>query len=509
MRRSSRQLAIVLVVASALLLACHGGDNPILPPFSGIRAVAGAGTTDTVNAVQKQALVVEVRDADGKVVQGAVVRFEAQPPSDTLRRNEPAIYVCSLSAPSCGGYYGSQFFTDTTDSEGRAKTIIRLGQVAGRAVVKLGVPELGLEDSATFTVTAGAPARVYFATSDTSLNIGQTATLAANVTDRYFNPRPELPTMSLGSGSAVTLDAGKGIVTAQDMGTQWVIARYGDMADSTSVRVIPPGRLVVWAAGAHELRLVNTDESGGSRLLLGSVGSDFGAFPHFDPSNRYVTSIRGSYGYGGSPNTIVVVDTATLAIREVGPALGFDVIVTARQRADGTLLAVGKRSTSTTYGLWSIASDNTVTLLADLPALQPVYDGADISQDGTKLAYLVTGSSEIRTLDVATGTTTTVTTAGRSPRWSPNGDRLAYLVPVGYLDGRLRIHNADGSEKIIDYLYSPGLAWSSDGAYVIGRSSESGFAGIRLVRVSDGAFVMLRYPSGYGWYEDYYQPDWR
>lgn len=513
MRPSTRQLRACLALTPALLLACGGGDgNPLRPAFTGIRAVAGAGVTDTIFAALKQALIVEVRDANGKPAPGVVVRFEAQPPADTLRRYEPALFVCSLSASSCVGY-GTQFYTDTTDSQGRAKAIIRLGQVAGRAVVNLGVPELGLEDSASFTVTPGAAARVRAIVPDTGLDIGQTATLRGSVTDRYGNARPDLPTMSLGVGTAVTLDANSATVTAKEMGTQWLYARFGELVDSTSVRVIPAGRLVVWAGVAREIRLVNLNGNGNTRRLLSSVSSDFGAFPHFDPTRQKVTLHRGNASYGGPANTLVVVDTASLATREIAPAVGFSLIIAERQVADGSLLVVGLHGTDTNPGLWKVLDDNSATRLADLPAMVSAYDGADISRDGAKLAYMRTnaGVTELCTLDVAAGTTTKVTANGRSPRWSPDGQRLAYLTPVGYLDGMLRIRNADGSETAWprDFLYSPGLGWSSDGTYIIGRSSDPSYSGLRLVRVSDGAFVMLRYRIPSGGYEDYYQPDWR
>ena len=509
----SRQLRVIAVLAPALLLACGGGDgNPLRPSFTGVRAIAGAGATDTIFAALKQALIVQVRDGDGKPVHGVVVRFEAQPPADTLRRYEPALFVCSLSAANCVGY-GTQFYTDTTDSEGRAKAIIRLGQVAGRAVVRLGVPELGLEDSASFTVTPGAAARVRAIVPDTGLDIGQTATLRGRVTDRYGNLRPDLPTMSLGVGTAVTLDASTAAVTGKQMGTQWLYARFAELVDSTSVRVIPAGRLVVWAALAREIRLVNLNGNGSTRLLVGSTSSDFGAFPHFDPTRQKVTLHRGNASYGGPANTLVVVDTASLATREIAPAAGFSIVVAERQMADGSLLVVGRHGTDTNLGLWKVLGDNSATQLASLPSMQSVYDGADISRDGAKLAYMATnaGVTELRTLDVATGTTTTVTANGRSPRWSPDGQRLAYLTPVGYLDGKLRIRNADGSETAWsrDFLYSPGLAWSPEGTYIVGRSSDTAYPGLRLVRVDDGAFVMLRYRIPAGGYEDYYQPDWR
>src|SRR6185437_12151559 len=166
-----------------LLLACGGGgsgDGPTAPGHTdparnapGVHAVLGAGVTDTIDAQPLQALVVEVRGPDGQLATGAVVRFEAQPPADTTRKNEPAVSVCALTAPTCGQSV-SQFTSDTTDAQGRAKATVRLGHVAGRAVVHLTVPEFGMEDSATFTVLPGVAARVRALAADTALAIGAT-----------------------------------------------------------------------------------------------------------------------------------------------------------------------------------------------------------------------------------------------------------------------------------------------------------------------------------------------
>jgi hypothetical protein len=508
-----------LVTCAALVLVCAGcgGDGTTgtgFPHSPGVRAVLGANVTDTIEALQTQALVVEVREPGGELARGAVVRFEAQPPADSARRNEAAVYVCALSAQACGWYSnGAQFISDTTDDRGRAKAIIRLGSVAGRAVVRLTVPEFGMVDSTAFTVTPGAVAQVRAFTPDTGLDVGATATLSGHVTDRFNNPRAEQPTLSLGTGSAVTLDPAKAVVTATAMGTQWLYTRYGTMVDSTSVRVVPSGRLVVWAAGAREIRLVTTSGAGGSRTLATGVSSDFGAFPHFDATRRRVTMHSGSQAYGGPSNTVVVIDTGTLARRTIGPDAEFSTIITVRQRDDGTLLVVGHRTTLAGYALWSVATDDVVTHLVDLPALLGAYDGADITRDGARVAYLAQGSlgAVLRLLDVATGTTVDLRGGVRSPRWSPNGDRLAYLVAGnhGEYDGTAAVANSDGSgEKVLGFVFSPGLAWSPDGSYLLGRSSDAD-AGLRIIRVSDGATVMLRFRAPGGWFEDYYQPDWR
>jgi hypothetical protein len=514
---ASRGLRVASCSAIAILFAACHGDGSTGPGthFTGIRAVAGANATDTVQALQAQALVVQVRTDGGAIARGVVVRFESQPPADTTRRYEPAVFVCSLSTAACGDTYSNQFVTDTTDAEGRAKAIIRMGTVAGRAVVKLGVPELGMVDSVAFTVTPGAVARVHRIAADTGLDIDATAMLRGSVTDRFNNPRPELPTMSLGAGSAITLDAAKAIVTGKAMGTQWLYARYGELVDSTSVRVVPAGRLLVWAAGAREVRLVNVNGSGPVLKLASSISSDFGAFPHFDPSRRHVTMHAGTATYGGAPTNAVVVDTSTLVRRDIS-TLGFTTIVSVRMRDDGTVLVVGRRTGDTGYSLWRITADDAISAVAALPEMIALYDGADISRDGGKVAYIATaaaGGSELRLLDVATGTPTVLARNVRSPRFSPQADRVAFLVLAGYssYDGTASVIDADGTnlKSLGSFVFSPGLGWSPDGTYLIGRNSGSGGMGLRLIRVSDAASAMLYFHAKNGWVEDYYQPDWR
>jgi hypothetical protein len=503
-------------VLSILFAACHDSGTGPGTHFTGIRAVAGSNAIDTVQALQTQALVVEVRTDGGEIARGVVVRFEAQPSADSTRRNESAVFVCALSTAACGNSYLNQFTTDTTDDKGRAKAVIRMGTVAGRAVVKLGVPELGFVDSVAFTVTPGAVAQVRRIATDTGLDIGGTAMLRGSVTDRFGNPRTEQPTMSLGAGSAVTLDAAKAIVTGVSMGTQWIYARLGKLVDSTSVRVVPPGRLLVWTPGAREVRLVNTNGNGPVRTLASNISSDLGAFPHFDPSRQHVTMHAGTASYGGSPANVVVIDTGTLARRDI-TTLAFTTIVAERMRDDGTVLVAGRRSGDTGYSLWRITASDDITAVAPLPEMQGFYDSADISRDGARVAYVATaaaGGSEVRVLDVTTGTSTVLAQNVRSPRFSPQADRVAFLVPAGYgaYDGTATVSNVDGTSRksIGSYVFSPGLGWSPDGTYLIGReSSYSGPNKLRIIRLSDLATVTLRLRAPSGWDEDYYQPDWR
>jgi hypothetical protein len=509
----SPRKARVACSISLILLLANCGDNPAgLADKPGIRAVAGAGITDTVDAAPLQALVVEVRGQNGALVSGVVVRFEAQPPPDGSPYSYvPTVRVCPLSELNCGAY-GGQFATDTTDARGRAKVTVQMGHLAGPGVVLLTVPEFGLADSATFTITAGAPAAVRAVSADTTLDIGGTMTLNGRVVDRYENPRTEPTTLSAGPGSAITLNAATGTVTAREMGTQWVFVRYNALVDSARVRVVPPGRLLVWSSPEQAVRLVNINGSA-ERTIVTSVASDYGAFPQFDATRQHITLHAGSQYYGGPSNTLIVIDTTGASRRDIG----FGSIIVTRYLADGTILVVGLSSTDNShpgFSLWRVATDNTITFVAALPGFGGTYGGADVSHDGTRVAYLSTSSSpsELRLLDVASGSTTLLDVNANSPRWSAQDDRIAYLgTPTGYYnnDGVATVINTNGSGRKVlsNALFSPGISWSPDGIYVVGRATD--YSGLRLVRVSDGAAVSLQFPSGSSCCHDYYQPDWR
>ena len=513
---SPRKARVACSISLILLLSNCGGDSTGPAGKPGIRAVAGAGITDTVDAAPLQALVVEVRGPTGALASSVVVRFEAKLADETQPYySEPTMRVCPLSALDCGAY-GGQLAIDTTDARGRANVTVRMGRVAGPGVVRLTVPELGLGDSATFTITPGAAVAVRAIDPETVLEIGGTATLSGHVVDRYDNARTETTTLNAGPGSVITLNAATGTVTAREMGMQWVFMRYNSFVDSARVGVVPAGRILVWSGYEQVVRLVNLDGSD-ERTIVTSVASDFGAFPQFDPTRQRITLHAGTLYYGAAPNTLIVIDTTGASRRDIGPAIGFSSIMATRYLADGTVLVVGKRSSDSShpdFSLWRVASDNTITFVAALPGLGYSYGGADVSHDGTRVAYLSSSSfpSELRALDVASGSTTLLDTKGNSPRWSAQDDRLVYLaMSSGYPpDGGVpTVINADGSgRRVLGAVeFSPGISWSPDGTYVIGRSSED--QGLRLIRLNDGIAVSLRFPMATGCCHDYYQPDWR
>ena len=513
----SPRKARVACSISLILLLANCGDNPAgLADKPGIRAVAGAGITDTVDAAPLQALVVEVRGQNGALTSGVVVRFEPKLADETQPYySEPTMRVCPLSALDCGAY-GGQLVIDTTDARGRAIVTVQMGRVAGPGVVRLTVPELGLADSATYTITPGAAVAVRAIDAETVLEIGGTATLSGHVVDRYDNARTETTTLSAGPGSAITLNAATGTVTAREMGTQWVFMRYNAFVDSARVGVVPAGRILVWSSYEQVVRLVNLDGSD-ERTIVTNVASDYGAFPQFDATRQHITLHSGTQYYGGPPNTLIVIDTTGASRRDIGGGTEFAAITATRYLADGSVLFVGIKSSDFShpdFALWRVATDNTITFVAGLPGLGATYGGADVSHDGTRVAYLSTSSTPygLRVLDIVSGSTTVLDANGTSPRWSAQDDRLVYLGGyTGYPDGGVAtVINANGSGRRVlgTADFTPGISWSPDGTYVIGRSSEYE-GGLRLLRVNDGAAVSLRFPTATGCCHDYWQPDWR
>ncbi len=509
--------ARVASTISLILLLANCGSDPTGPGGGkpGVHIVAGADVTDTVDVQPLQALVVEVRGANGSVAQGVVVRFESQLTAGTPQfYPRPAVNLCSLAALNCF----AQVAIDTTDARGRAKVRVQMGVIAGPYYVRAIVPELGAADSAKYTIKPGAPAGVRAAGAiDTALSIGATATLGGRVVDRYSNPRAETPTLSLGAGSAITLNAATGLVTGLDMGNQWVFARYNSFVDSARVRVVPPGRLLVWSSGEQTVRLVNTDGTA-ERTIVSGVSSDYGAFPQFSPTREQLTLHAGTAFYGGgTPNDLIVVDTTGNPRRDIRSDIGFDVIMSTRELADGTVLVVGASHGDFSHpglSLWRVATDNTITFVVAVPGFGSTYGGADISHDGTRIVYVASSSypSELRVLDVASGSTTLLDTNANSPRWSAQDDRIVYLGAPSLnnaYDGVPTIINADGSGRRVfgSVDLSPGIGWSPDEAYVIGRNADG--SGLRVIRVSDGVSATLLFPTATGCCHDYWQPDWR
>ncbi|MGV3711252.1 MAG: TolB family protein [Gemmatimonas sp.] len=502
-----RPLTSALVGAMLLAVACDE-NTPINPPVedAGITIVSGESASDTIDALITQSLIVEVRDAQGLAPRGTNVRFEVQPPSDPSRRSETAIQVCAITT-SCAPQGTSTFAADTVDSQGRTAVVLRMGRVAGTAVVRITVPELGLADSVSFEVKSGKAFRILPARSTIAVDIGSTASLGPSIVDRYGNIAPGPLTYTLGAGNSVSVNASSGIVNGLEFGVQSVYVQQGTFSDSVSVRVLPAGRLVAWVNTSRHIRMIDINGNN-SRIMATDVSSDFGAFPRFSPNRQRISFHVGAHPNGGPPSIVGLVDTVGTRAN-VGLGSVLTNILTSRPMADGSTLLVASRLPDYSMWLWRVDQNGTSTPVIALPQFPLAYGAADISPDGARVAYVA--ATQLRILTVQTGDVVSVNEPlVQSPRWSPQGDRIALLGGASF-NGSPIIFNADGSGRrtVGTLSFSPGLSWSPDGLYLIGRSAANPSGALRIVRVSDARSVVLSFADPAGGLTDYYQPDWR
>lgn len=504
--KMSAARAITLITIGVVAAACSADSStkPLVNPTMTI--VRGAGLTDTIQASVFEAIVAEVRGADGKIAPGVAVHFEVPRSNDPARPKENPIFVCNLAGVGCNTT-GTlpRIYYDTTDADGRVEALVRLGTLAGRIVVRLNAVDLGLTDSAVFNVKAGNRVRIRALSTDTSVNLGSAITVGAQTFDRYNNPRSDPTTITAGIGNSISVTPA-GVVNALDIGEQWLFVRSGSLVDSTLVRAVPSARLVAWDQFAQAVRIFNSNGSD-KRTLVSNIWTSIGVYPHFEMSRRQVLM----YGTNISTTNFTLIDTTGTPRRDFTEGLGLRAIQAVRLLADGAVLVVSWGTTPGEYQLFRVNTDNTTTVLRNLPGLLSDAGGhADISLDGKRLVYQAYTNSpagrELRVMNIATGDETVVTPNGNAPRWSPTGDRILYIEP-GL--GTATIINADGTgkRKVGSTVFSAGLAWSPDGTHIIGRSESTGQ--LRIIRLNDLAGVTLQFRAANGSSEGYFQPDWR
>jgi len=270
-------LACAAVVIMVLAPACDTRTTELVDVPPQLKVIAGELVTDTVQAAAAQRLVAEVKRRDGKPAVGVIVRFEVLAHANLLRASESSISICPLTPNGCSS--DSRLAIDTTDADGRVQAQVRMGTVAGTGRVLVLAPNFGIADTATFTITPGAGVRLKALSTDTTLDIGTTVTLRGHVLDRFNNVRADVATVSAGSGNTFAIDAASGNVSARELGIQWLYSRFATFADSSRVRVLPPGRLVVWTGSS--IRLINLDGKDGRTIVTG-IESHLGTFPRFD-----------------------------------------------------------------------------------------------------------------------------------------------------------------------------------------------------------------------------------
>lgn len=461
----------ILVLCTILFVGCHDSTSPEdLPP---VRFVAGADASDTVLSQLSQALVVEVNDG-GSPLSGAVVRFQSVSVEPPGTWGEMSAYV----APPDRDDFGD-FLADTTDENGRAFALVQLGTRAGDARIVVTVPDLGMEDTAHFTVLPGNAYAVIAEPSDTAIFIGESFVPRGRIVDKLNNPIDS--SLSYRAvGSAVTF--ADGVVKGVHGGSSRLIASYESLADTAIVGVVPEATFAAIDRGA--VVTMKTNGTGYQVLVPASLSRSPYTTDWTASGDEVVFDHTGS-----DPGPIEAVNMAG-DVRAVSDATQWGLYPEVSPDGSWVYYARGTGG----WALYRVHTDGSGE--EKVPVNTPASDVApSLAPDGKRLVYVVAGPDALELLDLTTGASTDMHTGGHTPAWSPKGNLIAYVVPFGGLyvvapdgSGIRRIGDAGSS-------YDLGIDWSPDGQWIIARNNS--YNRLELIDVESGTAFPIPATSGF------------
>lgn len=462
--------------------ACRDSTAPPPPGgLPGLRIVAGDGAIDTIGAVVSQAVIAELRDNDGRPIAGAIVQFES-----LENLGDPWLWVRRLDAD-----FFKPSVVDTTDANGRAKAQVELGYIAGSALLRITSAAVEAVDTVRFTVSPGQASRVMLTPRDATVYPGATAAIHPTVVDAKGNLRVgDRLTFEVVDG-AVSVDAA-GVVTTSSTPTRaHIVARFGGLTDTLGLSVVPQGRLAAVytpPTGAAQIAVVDLD---GTHLTpLTGLQTTIG-IPSWRPDGAAIafvdavgTSDRGrifSVDLQGTRRQLL--QSPDSIIGETDP----------RYSADGQWIYFACITSSGSFRLARAHSDGSAVEVLPFSGGSVTFGSQPSpSPDGSRLIF--TSNNSLYVMNLSSSAITLVG-AGSAARWSPNGDRVAYLAAgSGYPSGALTVMNADGSgahlvSTVHHYDGSFEPTWTPDGNFIVIRGPTT----TELVEVATGAVIPLSF----------------
>jgi Tol biopolymer transport system component len=378
------------------------------------------------------------------------------------------VYVSPLDAQNFG-----TFASDVADAQGRAKTIVKMWNVAGTAKLAVAVPELGVTDTVSFTVKPGAPAMFTIAPRDTSIPPGASYTLKVATTDRFSNSiSTAVPTFSA-TGVTVT---SAGLVTATTTTARArIVVSYQGLSDSASVSVIP--RLPMVINRNHAVVLINSDGTGATAL---ATSQDYSLSPSSVTATPSVVYYQGDPGYSGKVWVVQPNGSPQVLLPGVTRPEGWP-----RLSPDGTWVYFIRDYAS----LWRVHLDGTgLDSLTSFTEAR-IYAAPTISPDGRSVA--IEDGTGLRIVDVATKTSRTLSVTCGFPRYSPDGAFFVCSTPTD-----VSVMRTDGTGRRVVASFPSfqgpddlsGVDWTPDGKWLLVTTQ---YYGAQLIEVSTGAALPL------------------
>ena len=425
--------AFGLLLAVAGASASCGDGESVAPDNNGtptLALVGGATGSDTIGTVLVQGLIVEVKGAGGTPLSGIAVRFDALHATDST-----GTFPTTFIAPRLSTNFQT-FLGDTTDAKGRVVAVVRLAFRTGAGGVVVSIPEFGLTDTAKYTVHPGRVRHVQVAPADTLISVGRPLALTARVLDAAHNLRTDPVTFVL-LGGPCTLPS-PGTVVGTNAGTCRITARAQTAVDTAFVGIIPAWDVI----GATGSEVVKLNLATGERRVVG----------HTTSREAYPSATRqGFIAYRGGNHMVVI-------------------------KPDGSRVDPLVKGIVPSWSGWGRLTRNNVAVYfagdgyiyratVDGAGLDVVFGGTtpDTSPDGSLAVYNNEGIIHIGNVTNKTFVGTGV--AGTLPRWSPTGDRIAYLS-----GSMVWVMQGDGSDRKVVSRYlsdNTGLDWSEDGQWVV------------------------------------------
>lgn len=474
--RAVRALWLHLLPLGVLLLWACTADDPAAPQGPRLLVEAGAGQSDTIEAMPAQGLVVRVQDAQGEPFRDTPVEFRG--------RDGGMRFATSVA----GGLDVRPTLSVRTDSYGQAAVGLRYGSVPGTARVEVEVPAAALRDSVSFEVLPGRPASLGFAEADPAVLVDSLWPGRPEVRDRLGNLREDPVRLESSDAEVARVDGGQ--VRGRRVGAVMVRSLLdrqggaGPLRDSVRVTVVPAWTLAVPVrGGSMELR----DLRGEARPIVGLAAQ----FPSWFPDGASFAFVADGAVWRGYPDgtreLVVRPPLSHLGRTAVGPD-GSAVYFEASDPATGHagiyhVLADGSRLRRVTPAAWRTTS----------PSLSP---------DGRFLAYRHGEDLVVR--ELATRSRRVVMTRPHLfPVWSPTGEWLSFVTPsIGGF--ALWVVRADGSE-VRPLGHHPvknfGMSWSRDGRWILAYHETA-----TLVDVEAGTMLDLSWGR---WPDQARGTDWR
>jgi hypothetical protein len=476
------QTRLFVGTLAILLMSLVGCEQPTLVRGEpGFRIVSGAGQADTIDAKLVTPLIIEYFDEGGGAVRGATVEFHAR------ATDGPLVYTRPDGQATRGTVTQAE-----TDGHGRVHVAIEFGAVAGRGVVDITVAGTDVIDSAVFEVLPGAATSIEAYPGDSALLVGGSYQLRYSSYDRRLNPRPDVVTFSDVSGPVTT--TATGLVTASAVGRGRVLAQFGALKDTALISVVPNATFA-----AHYLAETISGKTGGFAIfrsdgaqfrIIDQQGATapgatpFGDWPTWNPAGTGLLYVRRAQlqfvdtlgNIQRVPSTLgehddAHIDGATAPLYSANGAYIYFVYrppisdwkVVFRSNADGT--GMMRVSEQDNFGVETWPSPS--------PTGDHVVYASNVFPYGIRLRSMAESRADVLPVN------------GLSPRWSPDGTRIAYLTPAL----QLRVMNTDGTgDREIGASAREGFVWSPDNQWLLGIGITNE---LQLVNVESGLTLPL------------------